>query len=486
MKRSGYLIFDIGTGNMRVAVVTVDGEVLAIERRDMEYHSDSDNGVALSFVPEVVWDRLVRMARKALQIVGDVTIEAITCTSQREGIVLFDHDGNHVIGLPNIDNRGRHIVDLLEDPQGIYEQTGRWPTHLFSATKLASLKVCKPEIWKQVVKFTSISDWVTYLLSGELVYEPSQATETLLFDVNIGRWSETLADVFNLSLSICPPLAKAGTVLGDIRPEMADALGIGNDVKVIVGGADTQVAVKNVTSSVGDVIIVSGTTTPIVQIVDKYLYDENARTWTNQHIETGQWILEGNCGVTGLNYQKIKDLFYPTEGYDQMEREMDKLIHHHIIASLGTNPIDGERVPPQTGGFVFNTPLPQNLSRAHFAWACLFDVACAIKASWIPVEETTGRKPNFMWGCGGGFQSVTLRQLLAELLDVEIRVKSGAQHATVLGAAKICNEALGRNRKVDESIEIVRPEGKHDYDKMYREWRDWRTALSRPKIESFR
>ena len=41
----------------------------------------------------------------------------------------------------------------------------------------------QPSLWKEVKYITSISDWVTFELSGILSYEPSQAAETLLFDV---------------------------------------------------------------------------------------------------------------------------------------------------------------------------------------------------------------------------------------------------------------------------------------------------------------
>src|SRR5690606_9950301 len=118
-----------------------------------------------------------------------------------------------------------------------------------------------------IVSFTSISDWVQFQFSGVLSYEHSQASETLLYDVNKKAWSEELCSVFNLPPSLLPPLKPAGTRLGKIRPEVAEELAVNSDAVVVVGGADTQLAIHSLQPDTDDIVVVSGTTTPIIKVV---------------------------------------------------------------------------------------------------------------------------------------------------------------------------------------------------------------------------
>ena len=58
-------------------------------------------------------------------------------------------------------------------------------------------------------------------------------------------------------------------------------------------------------------VYVSGTTTPITKITAEAGTESLEKAWLNCHTEEGQWLLETNPGVTGLNYQKLKSIFYP-------------------------------------------------------------------------------------------------------------------------------------------------------------------------------
>src|SRR5690606_15733684 len=97
-----------------------------------------------------------------------------------------------VLGMPNIDHRGRAWEAELTDKDRVYQMTGRYPTSLFSAFKLVGLRKVYPNIFKDIACFMSISDWVQYKFSGVCAYEHSQASETLLYDVAKRDWSHTL------------------------------------------------------------------------------------------------------------------------------------------------------------------------------------------------------------------------------------------------------------------------------------------------------
>ena len=91
---------------------------------------------------------------------------------------------------------------------------------------------------------------------------------------------------------------------------------------------------------------------PIIKLVDHYVTDEKQRTWTGRHVLDGYFMLEANAGVTGLNYQRLKKIFYPNEGYDVIEQELHAAKDFQCMAALGSLLAD-EKDPLIRGGFIF-------------------------------------------------------------------------------------------------------------------------------------
>jgi len=469
-----YIVVDIGTGNVRVAAASSEGNVLGVAREDISYVKDPLYPDALYFDPDQLWQQVLRLATSVLSQVPAATVKAITATSQREGIVLIDAKGGSLIGLPNIDHRGREWEELITDKSGVYQLTGRYPTSLFSALKLVGIRERKPELWKQLATFLSISNWIEYKLSGLARYEHSQASETLLYDVAQQQWSPALCKVFGLDPALLPELAASATVLGGILPDVAQQLGIPADTKIIIGGGDTQLAIKSTRPAVNDMVIVSGTTTPIVKLTDTYTLDEDERTWTSRDIEKGRFVFEANAGVTGLNYQRLKEIFYPNEGYDVIEKELEENPHNLCMASLGSLLAD-EEVSLTRGGFIFHAPVSHLLTRGSFVWATMLDIACSIVKNYRILAEVAGHQPDYIWGCGGGLQSRVLRQLIANLTGKKVQMRYEFQQSSAVGGALICNEALQVNAKMDERIEVVYPLQTEYYATLYAEWEKTRS-----------
>lgn len=472
--QGSYIIVDIGTGNVRVAATSQDGNVLGVAREDICYVKDPLYPDALHFDPDQLWEQVLRLASQVLAQIPAASVKAITATSQREGIVLISGDGRSLTGLPNIDHRGREWEDMITDKSSMYRITGRYPTSLFSALKLVGIRERKPELWKDCAVFLSISNWIEYKLSGIARYEHSQASETLLYDVAQKQWSPALCKVFGLDPAMLPELTASATVLGNILPEAAQQLGISNEVKIVTGGGDTQLAIKSTRPAVDDMVIVSGTTTPIVKLTGTYTLDEEERTWTSRDIENGRFVFEANAGVTGLNYQRLKEIFYPNEDYDVIEKELAENPHTFCMASLGSLLAD-EEVSLTRGGFIFPAPVSHLLTRGSFVWATMLDIACSIVKNYRILAEVAGHAPDYIWGCGGGLQSKVLRQLIANLTGKKVQMRYEYQQSSAIGGALICNEALRVNVTMDDRIEVVHPREEEYYATLYAEWKKTRS-----------
>lgn len=461
-KNLNYLIVDIGTGNVRVAISNNGGDLLAIERENVVYHKDENYKDALFFDPQQLWGQITKLCLKVIKQIPDHTFRAVTVSSQREGIVILDKEGNSLIGLPNHDHRGRAWENSFGNDKFIYNQTGRLPGSLFSACKIVGLREGRPEIYDEMSTFMSISDWAQYKFSGKLGYEHSQASETLVYNVAEKEWSRELCEIFGIDQKILPPLQSSGTILGNILPEIASELGVSENIKIIVGGSDTQLAIKSTEPSLNDIVIVSGTTTPVVKLTSEFVVDPKKRTWTNRHVEEDNFILETNTGVTGLNLQRLKEMFYPQDDYNVIEEEISKLSTSSCTASLGSL-IATEKTPLIRGAFFFDAPISHTLCRADFMLAALWDIANSINENYQYLCKLTDYQRDYVWGCGGGFQSKILSQILADLMQKELRIRKGFQNASIIGAVNVCNDCFGiKSPLSDHEIMVYAPNAQND------------------------
>jgi autoinducer 2 (AI-2) kinase len=471
-----YLIIDIGTGNARVAVTNRQGAVLSVAREDVQYEKDVHYPDSIYFDAGELWEQIQRLARRALSELPAVRIIAFTATSQREGIVLIGQDGESLIGLPNIDHRGRQWEEVVADKRRVYALSGRWPTSLFSALKLVGVREGRPDVWTRVAGFLSISDWVQYKLSGVRGYEHSQASETLLYDVAGKEWSLELCGVFGLDPALLPELVSSGRILGELLPSLGRAFAAAAGAVVVVGGADTQLAIEGTGPGRGDMVIVSGTTTPIIRLLDNYVIDERARTWTSRHTDAHSFILEANAGVTGLNYQRLKEIFYPNESYAVIEQELADMDCRQCVAALGSL-VAGEPSPLTRGGFFFHVPVSHDLNRASFVWATLWDIACSIRENFQTLCAVAAYPSDHVWACGGGMQSRVLRELIAGLLNKKVLMRSNYKDSTVVGGAYICHRALKGAAVSPAETEVVAPEEQSYFAGQYASWKETRAAL---------
>jgi len=474
---ANFLIIDIGTGNVRASIVNAAAEVIAIDRQNVNYQKDEHYSDALALDPNQLWNQIKSLCKNVTSAVPSKSIQGITVSSQREGIILVDKNLQAITGLPNHDHRGKDWEDQISSKEFIYEKCGRYPSSIFSALKMVGFRDVYPDVYTSIGHVLSISDWVQYKLCNVMGYEHSQASETLLYDVELMKWSKNLCALFEIDIRLLPPLHSSGDVLGPILPELSHDLNLAPNTPVIVGGADTQLAIKSTRPKLRDIVIVAGTTTPLVTLTKDYIVDKNQKTWTNRHVEKDLYILETNAGVTGLNYQRIKEIFYPNEGYDIIEQELDLSKHNLCSAALGSI-ISNEDKSITRGGFIIDTPISHALTRVDFVKAAFIDIGNCIEKNLSYLQTVNPNNTTYVWGCGGGFQSPYFCQLLANLLHKKIRIRSGFQHASIIGAMLICCEALGIQKPLleDEIIEYL-PNPTTQLAKQNEMWQETRNAL---------
>jgi len=97
--------------------------------------------------------------------------------------------------------------------------------------------------------------------------------------------------------------------------------------------------------------------------------------------------------------------------------------------------------------------------------------------------NVSGSSPDFVWACGGGFQSKLLRQFIADLTGKKVLIREGYQQSSAVGAALICNEALGIKTELETAVEEVLPEADKTENALYKEWKDVRNGFKQSVME---
>ena len=112
----------------------------------------------------------------------------------------------------------------------------------FTAPKILWMKNHEPELYEKIAKIMLPKDYLAYKLSGTFCTEYSDASGMLLLDVQNKCWSKEMLDICGIREEQLPKLYESYEVVGNLKPEIAEELGLGTDVKVIAGAGDNAAA----------------------------------------------------------------------------------------------------------------------------------------------------------------------------------------------------------------------------------------------------
>jgi autoinducer 2 (AI-2) kinase len=469
---TAYIVIDIGTGNSRAGIASVDGRILSTVTVDSVYQRDHDFPDSVIFNPGDWFKKIKELIKKALAEAGPVEIIAVSSTSQREGIVLIDSAGESIVGYPNQDARGTEFMNEINWPV-VNERTGLGRAHLYSCIKFLGTMKRQPDAAKKTAAYTSISDWIGFLFTGNLVWEHSQAMHSAVYDINAGNWSKELCDCIGVKIEKLPPLADAGTILGTVRKDLASELGINENTVFITAAADTQSALVGVGAELDDVVVVHGTTTPCTQVTASGGEFINKGCWLSPHAFKDRYMLEINAGYTGINLQVFREMLFPDRNLSELEQTGIKkgLPKAVIMFSLG---LHLNEMPVMNGGILMKNPLDGTVSPADLVYALILNNVFCVYESLKRLQDLSSKGPGYIIGCGGGFRGPVTAQALADLTDKEIRLYEKFDQATTIGIVQICNRAMNKPAVKRRLVLSAKPTPNKALLKYYEMWKTMR------------
>jgi len=439
---------DAGGGSGRCLLVELDsGAVTTAVRRWTHRPAPGTGGWGFDLELERCWSLLAEAAREVMgraRAQPDQVV-AVAATSMRHAMVLLDQDGCPILAIPSRDGRATAEGLQLAQNHGdeVYRRTGHWPSPIFAAARLRWLAGQSLESLARSRHLLSLDEWLAYRMCDQVAAGPSQAGETLLFDLESRVWAWDLIDRVGLPRDIFPPLRQAGDQLGELSDDAADALGLKPGTPVAVGGADAQCGLLGSgVLAAGQMGAIAGTSMPVQMVVDRPLVDAQARTWTGHHLVPGLWVVESSARSMGEALDWIASAMYADAPHptSQLLAEAGTSVPGAmgVLWTVGADVMNARDMALSIGNLTLThlTAPPDAEKRRHVARAVLEGMAYALRANVLQLQSVTGVDADELRLAGGLSQSATWTQVVADVLDGPVGVPSAPQ-VSALGAA-IC------------------------------------------------
>ncbi len=278
------LAIDLGTSNVKAAVVDRSGALLGTGRGSIDILHTADGGAEQD--PERVWQTVLSAAEQALASLSDrAQVRGIACASQYSSIVPVDEQGlptaNMVVWMDKRGAPGR-LKDLPggERMKPNLFQMGRWlqihgipplPSGSDSLAHMRWLKLARPEAYARTATFLEPMDYVAARLCGRRVANVCTSFMMLLTDNRSADpgYHPTLLKWSGLDAEKLPELVPVDEPLGTVLPKVADRLGLLKSTLVFPSLNDTQAGGVGASAFAGDHAGVSiGTTGVCITHVD--------------------------------------------------------------------------------------------------------------------------------------------------------------------------------------------------------------------------
>jgi len=516
------LAIDHGTGGPKTAIVSTHGEVVDWAFQEVPLHVEKGGGVEQD--PNDWWSAILKTAKQVIDN-GKVSVDDIVgvCnSSQWSGTVALDKDGNHLMNsIIWMDTRGAPYMKKLHKSLiqvsgysarkmlKFVRATGGGPS-LSGKDPLAHIlwiKDQRTEIYDKTYMFLEPQDYINLKFTGKFAASYASIQMHFLTDIrNINdiKYYNKLMKMAKVDSNKFPTDLRWSTdVLGPIKDEIADELGLKRGIKMIMGAPDLHTATIGsgaVRDYEGHIYI--GTSDWLLCHVPYKKTDIFHNMASFPSAIKGRYFVANEQEIAGgaLSFLRDKILYHK----DELLREeqvpdvykiFDRIVENVPAGSnnlIFTPWLIGERAPVDdhaVRGGLYNLSL--EMSREHLIRAIFEGVAYNVKWLLIYVEkfiqkwkmkENPGmtKKDVVMPELniiGGGATSNIWCQIFADVLNRTIKQVKDPIQANARGAAFIASVGLGY-LTWDQIPELIKysnvfkpnPENRAVYDKLFSEY----------------
>ena len=312
------LAIDQGTSSSRAILFNKNIDVIGMEQQEFEQIFRHPGWVEHN--PADIWNSVLTSIYKLLDDTGVVAeeIDSIGITNQRETTVLWDKRTGRSIYNAIVwqDRRTNEIVDqLIADghKDTFFEKTGLVIDSYFSGVKVKWILDNVPnarELAEQgYLMFGTIDTWLLWKLTNQRSFatDVSNASRTLMYNINTHEWDQELLDILDIPKSILPKVQPSSSLFGEASSGL---LGIRVPVTSIIG--DQQSATfGNLCTNPGEIKYTYGTGGFMMMNIGERIEHSrnNLLTTVGWKIEDKKplYMLEGSVFMCGALIQWLRD-----------------------------------------------------------------------------------------------------------------------------------------------------------------------------------
>lgn len=447
---------DLGTSSVKTMIMDEEGECRALASKDYDIQFPKAGYAEQD--PVMLWEETVKSIQAALaqcRISSD-EIAAIGLTGQMHGLVALNRDKEPL--RPVIiwaDQRSDREVRRLRGT--VTEENACNPASAgFMLPSLMWMREEEPELFDHICYAMLPKDYIRYRLTGTIATDPSDASGTLLFHMQEGRWDTETAERYRIPVSMLPPCEKSTQIVGNVTEDASRITGLKKGTLVICGGGDGPMQLTgNGVIHPGQLVTNIGTASQIDCISDRIYPDRFYRLNTFCHVPENRWITMG-AGLNGgivLKWLR-KEIFREVSDYDTMS-ELASKVPAGADGLVFLPFLCGERSPymdAKAKGIFFGLGLIH--TREHMIRACMESVVYSFLDCMRVFEQLGIPMEDRIIASGGGARSALWLQMQADILQKEIYTTRGREEACI-GAAIAAGVGCGIYGSLEEGCQVV-------------------------------
>lgn len=472
-----YIGVDLGTSAVKLLLMDQNGTVVNIVSREYPLYFPHPGWSEQK--PEDWWEQTKEGIRQLVESVDKKQVAGISFGGQMHGLVILDEE-DQVIRPAILWNDGRtgKQTDYLNQEIG-KETLSKYTANIafagFTAPKILWVKENEPENFSRICKIMLPKDYLAYRLTGVHCCDYSDASGMLLLDVQHKCWSREMLEICGIKEEQMPTLFESYEKVGNLKPEVAQELGLSENCIVAAGAGDNAAAAVG-TGTVGDgqCNVSLGTSGTVFISSKEFGVDPNNALHAFAHSD-GHYHLMG-CILSAASCNKWwMDEIIGTEDYGKEQESIVKLGENHVFFLPY---LMGERSPhndPNARGTFIG--MTMDTSRADMTQAVLEGVAFAIRDSF-EIAKSLGIQIERTKICGGGAKSPLWRRIIANVLNIKVD-RIASEEGPALGGAMLAavadetftsvEDAAGKIVRIIETID-PEPELASKYEKQYQKF----------------
>ncbi|MCW2724087.1 MAG: rhaB [Frankiales bacterium] len=450
---------DLGAESGRVVVGSFDGVRLHTEVVHRFANVPRQRDGHLRWDMQRLWDDV----RTGLRSAGEQgVVDSVGVDTWGIDFGFLDGQGRLLADpVSHRDGRTRHLVELADKLVGhrLYHDTGTQIMHINSVFQLMA-ETRNEGLPGEARTLLMVPDIFHHLLSGSRVAEYTAVSTTGAYDMATRTWAVDLLEDLGVRTDLLPEVVDAGTDLGSLQPELADAPGLAATRVITPGSHDTASAVAAVPFLDPHAGYISSGTWSLVGV-------ERERPVINAAAETANLTNEGGVAGTVRLLRNVMGLWILQECRRQWEREgmtlsypdlvqlaQDAPAHHAVVDVDHPAFVEPGDMPERIREFCRRSGQPVPSSVGEISRCVLEGLTLRYRYAFDQIAKVTGTPVTAVHVVGGGSRNDVLNRATAAA--TQLPVIAGPVEATAMGNLLVQLCSLGELGGLDDIRDVVR------------------------------